>query len=239
MTDVEVYHAVVAVGPDDREIAEADHVLDADREILLRERKEHLDILTAVRGFVPHIPFAARGHKFVREVFGYGMVLGVDLEQSGLRRPAVAEESSGAEEFVVPWPFGRGVVVTGGVEADPASAVLHILFESLSLGFLDGSRVDADYHIVILEPLIRIVVKRGGLVENVSFAPGEAPEEIVGLIGENHMVGFGRVAVVEQGFEARCVGIIAGIVGRLLSAHNAGCCQHQQHQGQNFSCHDF
>ena len=67
------------------------------------------------------------------------------------RGPVVAVEDGSAEEVDVPGPVGAFIVVAGGVEAEPAAALLHVGFEVVALCLCVRSVVEPEDEVCVGE----------------------------------------------------------------------------------------
>jgi len=91
---VEVDHPVAGVGPDNREVAAEDNVLQAHGEVFRREGYKDLNIGVEPWIGLPLVELAGRAYELFGKILCYVVFLGFHLQERWLRGPGVAEESA-------------------------------------------------------------------------------------------------------------------------------------------------
>ena len=97
------------------------------------------------------------------------------------------------------------------METNPTAAVFHVLLEGAARGLAAGTDVQTDDDAVLFQPFVRVTFKRGGLVQNPSFAIGQLVEKLDGLTVKLHMGFLGTGFPVQEGFEAWGAGVVGWI----------------------------
>src|SRR5205807_3485143 len=90
-------------------------------------------------------------------MFGDWVCAVIDDEPGAKRRPLVTEEDGSAEKLHEPGPVCVFVVVSGDVEAEPGSAVVHVVLEGGALRGRFGEVVEPEDQLELLES-VRVAV---------------------------------------------------------------------------------